>query len=83
RRAVRLTLDASSPASGPGASLPIATVPLPVYQFLDVRAVRLSSRARAALEAAFDRARAEDPLATRAAWPARRTPLPLVRTSFE
>jgi hypothetical protein len=83
RRAVRLTLEPSSPASGPGASLPIATVPLPVYQFLDVRAVRLPSRVRAALEAAFDRARAEDPLATRATWPVRRTPLPLVRTSFE
>lgn len=83
RGTVHLTLEPSSAVDGSGVPVPIATVPLPVHQFLDVRAVRLSPRVRAALEAAFDRAREEDPLATRAAWRGRPAPLPIVRTSFE
>jgi acyl-CoA hydrolase len=50
-------------------SVPIAVVPRPVYQFIDLRAARVDEATRAALRAAFDRARGDDPFATRAMAP--------------
>lgn len=57
----------SSPA--PTVAVPIAVVPRPVYQFIDLREAALDRATRAALDAAFDRARGEDPFATRAMAP--------------
>mgnify|MGYP002780295789 FL=1 len=67
---IALSMSASvNAADSVAANVPIAVVPRPVYQFIDLRAARVNDATRAALRAAFDRARGDDPFATRAMAP--------------
>jgi hypothetical protein len=70
RTRVALSIIADSTSSALGKLWPLATVPMPAYQFIALDTIWFDIAARDRLERAFDRASGDDPYATRALAPA-------------